>query len=397
VSVVLGCGGGGSGLSTMGMLGIPSSAVLADNVMIVDAALNGYVGGRLLVDTGSPFTLVDPGEFPGATLAPTTQVTVNIGIGSATIDAVPALQLVPQTMNDLHLAGILGANVTRQFSAEFNYRDQLFRIGTGSEPAGVAQPGSSVGFTIAGGGTVMDTKLTINYPATRIPVTVAIEGVDHPFILDTGASEVTVRSTLFTALTADGRAILRDLPIATVAGAGSATVSRVRSVSLGGEEVPNVPVMTLGTDDLLDHLTMELGHPVDGLLGGGYLREFLLTIDYPHGMVHLRRYDTREHIVDEFQRIGIALGPSIPGSGYQITTVFAGTDAARQGIQAGDLLLSIDGQSLASLDSVAADRLLAGTVGTSHQLGMGQAVSPALANQTITVLVDDLIPPPPAN
>src|SRR3954465_9496479 len=75
---VAGCGGDGSGLPTMGMQGMPSAAGGAENILLVDAALDGHPGGRLLVDTGSPFTLVNPSVFAGATLPQATQVTIDL-------------------------------------------------------------------------------------------------------------------------------------------------------------------------------------------------------------------------------------------------------------------------------------------------------------------------------
>src|SRR6185369_17722107 len=124
-------------LQTMGMLGVPSPALVGANVVLVSATLNGHAGGRLLVDTGSPYTIVDAAEFPGAALPQRQQVNVDIGLGALTIDAVPSIQIANGTMDALHLGGILGANVLRQFSSEFNYRDQTLRLGAGAAPSGV--------------------------------------------------------------------------------------------------------------------------------------------------------------------------------------------------------------------------------------------------------------------
>ena len=85
----------------------------------------------------------------------------------------------------------------------------------GTATSDVEQPGAAIPFKIEGGGTVSSATTTLSYPATRIPVTVTIEGVDHPFILDTGASEVTVRASLFAALAADGRTVMQAFPVGT--------------------------------------------------------------------------------------------------------------------------------------------------------------------------------------
>src|SRR5439155_5430399 len=141
-------------------------------------------------------------------------------------------------------------------------------------------------------------------------LTVDVDGVSHPFILDTGASETTVRGALFTTITADGRAQLSGLPITTVMGPASATVTRVGTLSVAGATVVNPVVMSIGPSGemLLDGIEAEIHHPVEGLLGGNFLREFMVTVDYPGQTLHLQRY-TAPEIVDEFKRVGFELGP----------------------------------------------------------------------------------------
>jgi len=60
----------------------------------------------------------------------------------------------------------------------------------------------------------------------------------------------------------------------------------------------------------------------------------------------------------------------------------------------GDVVLTVDGQALDPLDSVTADDLLNGAVGSTHAVGFGQTAVPSLANTTVNLLVEDLIPPP---
>src|SRR5262249_33614162 len=161
-------------------------------------------------------------------------------------------------------------------------------------------------FELAGGGRALVDTVTVSFPSTRVPLTVTIEGTDHPFILDTGASEVTLRGSLFDAVTADGRARVGGFPVTTASGPTTAELTRLRTISVAGETVADLAAMTIG-DTLLDAITDETGHPVDGLLGGNYLREFLVTVDYPHGALRLQRYATRDHIVDEFKRVGVSI------------------------------------------------------------------------------------------
>src|SRR5438552_3209086 len=193
----LGCGGGSSGFATMGMPGIPSPTRVGANLVFADVAVNGHTGGRLGVDSGSPIMLIDQAAFPGLNLGSAVEVHANVTAGQFTVDNVP---LVQQTfgggMDPLGFAGLFGANVMRQFTVRLDYAnpDLAFRLGMPSmEPAvdGVEVPGAAISFTLQGGGRGQLGGTIISFPATRIPLTVDVEGVSHPFILDTGASETT--------------------------------------------------------------------------------------------------------------------------------------------------------------------------------------------------------------
>jgi len=402
------CGGGDAnpaagsdaGFATMGMPGVPSPTRVGANLVFADVAIDGKTGGRLGVDTGAPIVLVDAGKFPGLTFTANQQrVTGDVTVGSMTIDDVPIVQKsFGGGMDPLNFAGLLGGDVMRQFMMRIDYAnpDRAFRLGMPPmEMAtdGVETPGNSVGFTLQGGGLGrLDNGEVVAFVATRIPVDVMVEGVSHPFVLDTGASETTVRASLFDTITADGRAQLTGLPIMTVAGSSTATVTRVRTLTAAGATVSNPVVMTIG-DTLLDGLAMEVDHPVDGLLGGNFLREFMVTVDYPQGVLQLQRYTTPP-IADEFKRVGVELGLGNGAHRYVVARLYPNTDAAAKHLSVGDEIVSIDGQALDSLDSVAADDLLNGTVGTSKTLVLGNANAAGLANVSVAVLVDDLVPAP---
>jgi hypothetical protein len=393
-----GCGGhddanqsGFTPLPVTGPLGVPSPALIGENVVLVDVMVDGFGGGKLVVDTGSPFTIVNGGFFPGVTLPQQTTVHVDIGVGELTFDQVPAIQAVGGTMDQLRLAGLFGANVMRQLSCTFNYRDRELQLGAGSLPDGV-ETVTNVPFVLSGGGLSELNGQIITVPKTRIPITADIEGTKHHFILDTGASDVTLRTSVYQSLVADGRPSLDDAPFSTVSGSGSANATRARSITLNGQTVTNVPVLSFD-DTIVDSISSELSETIDGLFGGDFLREFLLTIDYPHGNVELRRYTTRDHIVDEFQRVGVWLTSSGP-TDIVVGAVHAGSDAQKKGVSKGDQILAIDGMTLSGLDVITADALLDGTPGQTHNVRFGQAESSSLEQKAIDLLIEDLIPAP---
>jgi C-terminal processing protease CtpA/Prc len=139
----------------------------------------------------------------------------------------------------------------------------------------------------------------------------------------------------------------------------------------------------------LDTISQEVGMPLDGLVGGTFLREFFVTVDYQARLLHFRRYANRDHIVDEFVRVGLTLTQG--GNGYVIDQVHPNTDAAALQLQPGDEVRAISGMQLASLDPVTASALLLGAAGEQRALTMGATAVAAIANTTLQVKVEDLL------
>src|SRR5580692_4076648 len=95
-TATLSCGSGGSsssppdsGISTDGMLGTPSTALIAGNLIFVNASMNamdedpGSFG--MLIDSGSPVVLIDPSLF--GTTPPTTAAKIPTMVNLGLLDA----------------------------------------------------------------------------------------------------------------------------------------------------------------------------------------------------------------------------------------------------------------------------------------------------------------------
>jgi hypothetical protein len=431
-AATLSCGSSGSstppgpGITTTGNLGEPTTALIAGNLIFVKASMNmmaedpGSFG--MLIDSGSPVVLIDPSLFNATPPTTTAKISTNVDLGllDATgqpvvvIQNAPALQVSNAMMDALGFGGILGGDVMSKFSVQLDYSAPMmegFCLGcsASTDRTDVQRPGGVVPFTLKGGGHSPVTLGTdsqgnpinspvVNIPPTRIPVTVTMDGTDHPCIVDTGATEVSVRSTVFDQLTSDGRAKLESgIAIMTIAGASNASLTRARTMTVGDSTVDNVPVMTIMSttpDQLLNGISNELGTQIDCLLGGSFLRNFLVTIDYPNGQLDLQSYVTPP-IPDEFRRVGITIGLDVTGSHFVVSSVYPNSDAANKNINVNDQVISIDGTSLSNVGYVAdADQLLDGMPGTSKMIMFGKTKDAALTNMTVSVLVDDLIPNP---
>jgi hypothetical protein len=429
--VALSCGGSGgnvmttppdSGISATGMLGQPSTALISGNLIFVNASLDMMPEVTrtfgVLIDSGSPVLLIDPTLF-GANPPMQIATTIDLGLLDAqgqpvvTIENAPAFQISTQMMDALGFGGILGGNVMRNFSVQLDYSAPMmegFCLGcTAGTRDDVQSPGGVVSFTLKGGGnravtlSATVTSPVTNIPPNRIPVTVTIDGTDHLCIVDTGATEVSLRSTVYASLVSDGRAQLKSgIAIMTVTGSSSASVTRAKTITVGGQTVDDAPVMTIvsgnaaAPDPLLDSISNDdLHQQVDCLLGGSYLRNFLVTIDYPVGELHLQPYNTPP-ILDEFRRVGFTLGLDATGMHFVVQSVYPNTNAASKGVMVNDEITAIDGMTLANVGFLAtADALLDGTPMTSKMITFGSKTGdPSLAGQPVSILVDDLIPNP---
>ncbi len=124
-------------------------------------------------------------------------------------------------------------------------------------------------------------------PATRIALDVNIEGTVVPMLVDTGSSTMVLATALYDSLVADGRA-QSTASVATVMGTESVPSTKLRTVSLAGAAQANVAAVRSPLD--MDLISAEVGHPVQGLVGGAYLQNYLTTVDYPALQLTLRPY-----------------------------------------------------------------------------------------------------------
>ncbi len=87
--------------------------------------------------------------------------------------------------------------------------------------------------------------------------------------------------------------------------------------------------------------------------------------------------------------MGVGFEAEADGSGYlKITNVYSGTSAQLNGVETGDIITEIDGKSLLTMDSSAAQEKLIGAVGTKVALKLlrdGEEISVNLIRQEIEI------------
>ncbi len=362
-------------LTFSGTPGQAQTAELTSNVFAVPLKVGNTIK-TVVVDTGAPVVVLDPTVYSQETL-PTLQGTVSRmeGFGLRFTDAPVVAAPLGLSLGDGPLGGLVGGELICHFVTAFNYREPSVTLGAPATPVLNVLTPVTVDAPVEGG----QSGGLAPFPATRIAVTALVEGKERRFVIDTGASFTVLTPEFFNALVADGHKSIMGPPASTVMGAVGTKLLRVKSLAIGAAEAKDLVVGAV-EGNLLPGLATEVGHPIDGLIGGTYLREFLVSMDYPAGKMTLSRYATQTHVVDEFIRVGAALRQRAdrqPGAAkYDVGYVFPNTDAAAKGLTVGTGVRKIDGMDLEALTATQVDRMMVGKAGEtrSFELESGTVV-----------------------
>ncbi len=243
-----------------------------------------------LVDTGAVLTRLDPTRFAALAITPGLAHVSTLDVGNLHLTDVEvvAASLCGTGMMcpDAGPAGLLGGAVMNELAVTIDYQRSAVSFGAFTAPAGAGAP-VLVPFALEGGGsaTVGDAQVTL--PATRIAVEVNIEGTVVPMLVDTGSSTMVLEPALYDTIVADGRA-QTTTKLATVTGTETVPSTKLRVVTLAGAAQNNIAAVRSPLD--MGVLSRDVGHPVEGLVGGAYLEHYLTTIDYPALQITLRPY-----------------------------------------------------------------------------------------------------------
>ncbi len=347
----------------------------------------GGTGGWAIVDTGNPWALLDPTVFPSAA-------------GFMSGGNIPSIVVADRTVDDpfvfssstgdvladatFNISGNVGCSVLCGFTANFDYRDVTLTLGKSTPPSGLGAPMLQT-FALEGGATIDGTKL----PRSRVVVDVAIEGATYSMIVDTGATDVTISAAAYAALTSDGRTQLSGGTAQTTTGASTASITRAASVSVGDAVAQGIVVAhDTSFDSNLAAVSTDVGHTIDGSLGGTFLARFYVEIDYPAETLMLTPYSDPSFILDPAEHIGLTLEPA--ATGYVVAA--ASSDATAKGVAVGDAVVAIQGMTLSSLTPLQVATLGFGKVGSLQQVTFGAAQT--LSGKSISLAVEETLPLP---
>ena len=266
--------------------------MINNGVVSVPVSIDGAMTMPFVVDTGAVLTRLDPTRFGTLAITPgLTQVsTLDVGpVHLTDVDVIAAsLCGVGMMCPDAGPAGLLGGAAMDELAVTIDYQRSAVTFGAFTAPAGARAP-IMVPFALEGGGSATVGSAALTLPATRIAVDVDIEGMVVPMIVDTGSSTMVLEPGLYDSIVADGRA-QSTANLATVTGTQSVPSTKLRAVTLAGAAQADVGAVRSPQGLDLGLLAREVGHPVDGLVGGAYLERYLTTIDYPARQITLRPY-----------------------------------------------------------------------------------------------------------
>ena len=315
--------------------------------LFVPASLNGGATQYVLLDTGAPQTLWQ---------------------GLSGDSFVGSLSVGPLTLHDYFVQGsaqtsIIGFDVLQRYVVTLDYHAPAVTIAAHTTPG-------PIHFSLERGNAVSQLA------ATTAVVDVVLEGEHHRMAVDSGANTVVLRTSVANQWRSDGRLTLQSTS-STIYGQTQSHLFRLRSIAVGDASLTNV-IVGDGAEALLDS---DPSLVIDGLLGGTYLRAFLVTLDFPDSTLALSAYPDESHIVDEFIRVPLLLARQ--GNEVLVAQTIASPQAAALAPYVGQVVNSIDGRDPSNESDDTLSTLLHGPLGTIRSFVIGGA--------SVQIVLEDLL------
>lgn len=257
--------------------------------------------------------------------------------------------------------GFLPGHVLARHHVVFDYPGAQFTL---------ARPGS---MTPRGSAVPSPVSKRMRYPRVELEV----NGAQHGFLLDTGASFTMISSTEMLRWRA------ADSTLAVMTGAvgeanmmggameSKAQLMRLPPITWGGFTLRGVAAVSRPPGVFEEAMTAMMNAPIVGAVGGNVLRHLRVEIDYAKGTTYLEA--ATQDFATQLDAVGMVLAETPEGDHRVDAIASAGGKALCDGVQAGDVLYEVDGRPVAGLRHRQVIDLLRGEPGTARALVLGRA------------------------
>jgi predicted aspartyl protease len=320
------------------LIKVVSGAVLVP-VKINNRTLN------FLLDTGSGGSSIDASMATELKLAPqeTRRIQKNfrdlvvdvaevdrITIGSrdfihvklAEVDLAPLSKALGRAVD-----GVIGIDILEKFAFELSYSGQRLTLGAFPE------------FQVSGN------PVEVRRSEGQLFIKVTLISVSSDLVLDTGTNSTNLSWKTWERLT---KTWMPKQIVEGIARAGNPTSPAILvclpSVRLGSIELKDQAVRAQQKSDAGSFSSEDFG----GILGSDILQQFEITFDLRTNTVFLRPDSQYKRDPYRYVTIGIQIAKNDQGA-VQVMSVWKNSPAANAGIQAGDLIKAVDGQTIDSL------------------------------------------------
>jgi predicted aspartyl protease len=332
----------GGGVIAGGIKSVTLPFRLLNNHVYVDAKVNGKGPYTFIVDTGG-HTLLSPqiaaeaglrvvgaGTSSGAGEGKSTNGFARyheIELGPVRLTDQPAFitKIYDPSIEGIPVDGMIGFELFARFAVRLDYGAKTMTVSDFSA------------FDPRGAGTAVPFKFYDHLPAVRG----RIDDLPARFDIDTGSRmEVNITSP-FVARYGLRERYRPGISALTGWGAGGASrsyVVRLPSLVLGSVTVPSV-VAGLSEDK-----GGSISDPnYEGNVGSGLLKRFVVSFDYQHKIMYLKRLVPQPPDAGRFDRSGLWINAA--DHGYAVAEVAAGGPAEKAGLAKGDLIVAINGKT----------------------------------------------------